>query len=300
MRVGFIGLGAMGLPMAQSILKAGFPLWVYNRTKEKAAPLLGKGVKWAASPAELAAECDILVSMIANDAALKEIVEGPSGILSSSKKPAIHISMSTVSPDLIDSLEKRHNEEKVTFLAAPVTGRPDRAEQGALWIFLAGDPQAKKTATPVLEAMSVKIFDLGNHPRQASLFKLCNNFMILSFIESFSEAATMLEKAGISTEKAAEIWGNSLFDCLALHIYAPILSSKNFEKGGFALNLGLKDMRLLQACADHSQVPMPFLSAIHEKLLMSMNLGREKFDWSAIALVTSEQAGITDLEPVKK
>ena len=143
-RVGFIGLGQMGLGMAANILKAGFPLWVYNRTKEKAAPLLEQGGKWAASPSELAASCDVLVSMVANDAALSEIVEGPSGIMHSSKKPSIHISMSTVSPELSASLEKKHQKEGIAFLAAPVTGRPERAKAGTLWIFLAGDAKAKK------------------------------------------------------------------------------------------------------------------------------------------------------------
>lgn len=292
MRVGFIGLGHMGLPMAQNTLKAGFLLWVTNRTKEKAAPVLEQGGKWAESPAELAAQCDILVSMIANDDALNEIVGGPSGIMSSSKKPAIHISMSTVSPALSASMEKKHQENGIIFLAAPVTGRPERAKAGSLWIFLAGDPTAKKTATPVLEAMSCKIFDLGERPEQASLFKLCNNFMILSLIEAFSEAATLLEKGGIPTEKAAEVWGGSIFDAPIFHSYTPMLCKRNFADGGFALNLGLKDIRLLQACVDQAQMPMPFLSDLYEKLLVSMNLGRGNFDWSAIALLTRERAGL--------
>lgn len=291
-RVGFIGLGHMGLPMAQNILKKGFPLWVYNRTKEKATPLLEKGAKWAASAGDLAAQCDILVSMVANDDALNEIVDGPSGIIRSSKKPSIHISMSTVSPDLSASLEKKHQEKGIAFLAAPVTGRPDRAKEGTLFIFLAGEAKAKKTATAVLQTMSSKIFDLGDRPSQASLFKLCNNFMILGLIETFAEAASVLEKNGISTEKAAEIWGSSLFDAPAFHSYTPMICKRNFAEGGFALNLGLKDMRLLQTCADKSQVPMPLLSDLHEKLLVSMNLGRGKFDWSAIALLTRELAGL--------
>jgi 3-hydroxyisobutyrate dehydrogenase-like beta-hydroxyacid dehydrogenase len=291
-RVGFIGLGYMGLPMAQNILKAGFPVWTYNRTQTKAAPLLEQGGKWAASAAELAGLCDVVISMVSNDEALNAIVDGASGLLRSSKKPSIHISMSTVSPDLGSALEKRHQEEGMAFLAAPVTGRPERAKEGTLWIFLSGDPKAKNTVTPILEAMSSKIFDLGEYPAQALIFKLCNNFMILSLIETFSEAAAMLEKSGISTERAAEIWGSSTFDAPAFHSYIPMLCKRNFADGGFALNLGLKDMRLLQACADRAQVPMPILDDLHEKLLASMNLGREKFDWSAIALLSRELAGL--------
>jgi 3-hydroxyisobutyrate dehydrogenase-like beta-hydroxyacid dehydrogenase len=291
-KVGFIGLGHMGLPMAENVLKAGFPLWVYNRTKGKAAPLLEKGARWAATPSELAQLCDVVITMVANDYALNEIVHGPSGILSSAKKPSIHISMSTVSPDLVTDLEKKHQEKGVAFLAAPVSGRPERAKEGTLWIFLAGDPKAKKSASPILETMSTKIFDLGDHSAQALLFKLCSNFMIISLIEAFSEAVSMLEKGGISATAAAEIWGSSLFDAPAFHSYTPMICKRNFADGGFALNLGLKDMRLLQDCADKAQVPMPFLSDVHQKMLTCMNLGRAEFDWSVIALLTRDLAGL--------
>lgn len=291
-RVGFIGLGQMGLPMAENILKKKFPLSVYNRTKEKATSLLEQGAFWATSPAELASQCDILISMVANDGALDEIVRGKSGILHSCKKSLVHVSMSTVSPSLSASLEKEHQEKNISFLAAPVSGRPERAKTGSLWIFLAGNAQAKKIATPVLETMSQQIYDLGENTSHASLFKLCNNFMLLGLIETFSEAATMLDKNGFPPEKAAEIWGSSLFDSIAFHTYAPLICKRNFENGNFALNLGLKDMRLLQACADQSQVSMSLLSNLHEKLLASMNKGRENFDWSAITLVTRELAGL--------
>lgn len=291
-RVGFIGLGQMGLPMAVNILKKEGSLCVYNRTKEKAKTIIEKGAHWVDSPQHLAEESEIVVTMVANDEALKEIVEGEFGILNCSNKPKIHISMSTVSPHLVTNLEKKHQEKGIGFLAAPVSGRPERAQQGALWIFLSGRESEKKEAIPILELMSVKIFDLGTNPSQAALFKLCNNFMILSFIESFTEAAALLEKGGISIEKAGEIWGSSLFDSPVLHSYMPMLSKGNFADGGFALDLGLKDMRLLHECADKANVPMPFLGDLHEKLLASMNAGRERYDWSAIAMLTRELAGL--------
>lgn len=297
-KIGFIGLGQMGLPMAQNVLKAGFPLWVYNRTKDKAQSLLEKGARLASSPKELAAACDIIITMVSNDDVLKTIIEEEHGVVHGAKKELIHISMSTVSPMLIESMEKGHKERGFTLLTATVSGRPERAQAGSLWIFLSGDSAAKKTVQPLLATMGCTIYDLGEKPSQAAIFKLCSNFMILSLIESLSEAMTMLEKNGIPPEKASEIWGSSLFDAPIFHSYSPILCKRNFNPGGFLLELGLKDMRLLRDCADKDQVPMPVLSELHEKLIASMNLGRAKYDWSAIALLTRELAGL-DSPPVK-
>lgn len=289
LRVGFIGLGNMGLPMAHNILKAGFSLLFFNRSKGKGESLIASGAKETSSLSELASSCDIIVSMVSNDAALKEVVKE---MFQASKLPAVHISMSTVSPETSDMMEAGHKEKGMLYVAAPVSGRPERAKEGKLWIFLAGESHAKEKVTPILASMSTRVFDLGERPRQASLFKLCNNFMILSLVESFSEALAIFEKNGISAQTASEIWGNSLFDSPVFHSYTPMLCKRNFADGGFALELGLKDMRLLRACADLAQVPMPFLSTLHSKLLTCMNLRREKFDWSAIALVTFEEAGL--------
>jgi 3-hydroxyisobutyrate dehydrogenase-like beta-hydroxyacid dehydrogenase len=282
----------MGLPMAQQIRRAGFPLVVYNRTKEKATPLLEEGATWASSPQVVAEVSDIVISMVADDAALQEVVGGEKGILQANQLPSIHISMSTVSPSLIEHLTKEHSRKGITLLAAPVSGRPERAQQGRLWIFLSGEPEAKRVAAPLLATMSEKVFDLGDTPTRAALFKLSNNFMILSLIEMFAEAGAMLEKKGISMQTAAEIWGSSLFDAPIFHTYAPLICKQDFSGGGFTLALGLKDMRLLHHSADQEKVPMPFLNHLHDQLLTSMNLGREELDWSAISLLAKERAGL--------
>ncbi len=233
--VGFIGLGSMGFPMAENILKKGFSLCIYNRTKEKALPLLSQVLKWTPSPSEMAAGCNIVVSMVANDEALRDIVDGEKGLLRSSEKPSIHISMSTVSPRLSAELEEKHSAQGVIFLSAPVTGRPERAREGALWIFLAGNSDGKKKAAPVLEAMSCKIFDLGEHPSQASLFKLCNNFMILSFIESLSEAGALLEKEAFLFKKQRKCGGNPFFTLRFFIPMLPLWTSVIMKKGDLLL-----------------------------------------------------------------
>lgn len=292
MKVGFAGLGAMGFLMAENILKKGFPLQVYNRTKQKAQPLLEKGAMWAETPRTLAKECDVIITMVSDDEALKTIVYGDKGILAEKKKGLIHVSMSTVSPAIIQTLEKEHQDAGGALVTATVTGLPERAKAGTLWIFCSGDPKSKEKVKPVLEAMGSKIIDFGTSAKQASVFKLCNNFMILSLIESLSEALVLLEKNGISNEKAVEAWTIANFDSPIFRTYGEVLSKKLFHPARFALELGFKDMRLLEAFAEQSDMPMPLLDLLHEKLVACVAQGRNDYDWSVIALLTRERAGL--------
>jgi 3-hydroxyisobutyrate dehydrogenase-like beta-hydroxyacid dehydrogenase len=292
MTIGFIGMGYMGLPMAHNILKKGFPLAVYNRTKQKAESLLEKGAKWVSSPRELAQMADIIVTMVSDDNVLKSITLGNDGLSYEAKKGFIHISMSTVSPSIIEMLEKDHKQRGGTLLSAPVSGRPERAKEGTLWIFLAGDQKAKQIATPVLESMSTKIYDLGTEAKNANVFKLASNFMILSFIESFSEALSILEKSGISREKAAEIWGTSFYDAPMFHSYSPHIVHKKYPEGGFMLDLAKKDMSLLKSYIDQNLLPMPVLDLIEEKQISAQAMGKGKLDCSVIDMVTRKLAGL--------
>jgi len=290
--VGFIGMGYMGLPMAQNILKKGFPLIVYNRTKQKAEPLLEKGAKWASSPRELASAADIVVTMVSDDNVLRSITLGNDGLAYEAKQGFIHVSMSTVSPSIIESLEKDHKQRGAALISAPVSGRPERAQEGTLWIFLSGNEKAKQIATPVLEAMSSKIYDLGNEAKNASIFKLVSNFMILSFIETFSEALSALEKSGIPREKAAEIWGSSFYNAPIFQSYSPNIVHKKYPEGGFMLDLAKKDMSLLRSYIEQNLLPMPFLDLIEEKQTSAQAMGKGKFDCSIIDMVTRKLAGL--------
>lgn len=287
--VGFIGLGFMGFPMAENILRKGFSLTIYNRTKEKAEPLLAKGALWAGSPAELAEKTDIVITMVSNDEALRQIVLGPKGLLESRHKGKIHLSMSTVSPLLVRELENKYRENGGALLSAPVSGRPERAKEGTLWIFLSGEDKAKLAASSVLKAMSCKIFDFGQEAEKASIFKLCGNFMILSFIETLSEALSVLEKSGMSRTQAIEVWGESFYDAPIFHSYGNILAKGIFKEGGFSLDLASKDMGLLKAFADSQQVSLPILLSVEEKQKAAIAMGHGGVDCTVIDLVTRKQ-----------
>jgi 3-hydroxyisobutyrate dehydrogenase-like beta-hydroxyacid dehydrogenase len=290
--IGFIGMGYMGLPMAQNILKKGFPLIVYNRTKQKAESLLENGAKWASSPREVARLTDIVITMISDDDVLKNITLGNEGLACETRDGFIHISMSTVSPSIIEILEKDHNQRGAVLLSAPVSGRPSRAQEGTLWIFLSGNEKAKVIATPVLETMSCKIYDLGKEAKNANVFKLVSNFMILSFIEAFSEALSVLEKSDISREKAAEIWGTSFYNSPIFHSYSLPLVEKKYPEGGFMLDLARKDMLLLRNYLEQNGLPMPFLDLIEEKQVSAQALGKGQQDCTVIDMVTRKLAGL--------
>lgn len=281
--VGFIGLGNMGLPMAQNLLKAGIPLYVYNRNKDKASLLVKEGAKLVDTPCDILKDSRVVISMLANDEALDTIVNGANGLAARLQTGAVHISMSTVSPSIVKKMKEEHLTKGAIFLSAPVTGRPDAAAAGKLWIFLAGEKNAKTQVRPLLEVLSQEIFDLGEEAEHANIFKLINNFMITSAMEALGEAFAFGEKNGLSPKLVGEILTESQFACPVYKIYAPILAKQMFDPAAFALELGFKDIKLLKEQADQLSVTMPFLHYLHNEMKSCMDRGLEKKDWSIFA-----------------
>ena len=174
--IGFIGLGAMGGPMARRLLETGHPLRVWNRSAGKMEALLGLGAAAATtSPAE-AARGGIVITMLADDQALEAVTLGDAGILAGLGENGLHVSMSTIAPATARRLAEAHAERGVAYLAAPVFGRPDVAAAGKLWVLASGTDAAKERARPLLEAMGQKVFDFGDDPGAANVVKLAGNF----------------------------------------------------------------------------------------------------------------------------
>src|SRR6266851_580443 len=161
--VGFIGLGGMGLPMATNLLKAGFDLRVYNRTADKARPLLEQGAILARSPAEAAAPGCIVVTMGSDDRAVEEVTLGPGGLLDR-LGDGVHVSMSTIAPRTARRLADLHRERGSRYVASPVFGKPEVAAQAKLWIVTSGDAAARARVRPLQEAISQRVFDFGDEP----------------------------------------------------------------------------------------------------------------------------------------
>lgn len=202
--VAILGLGTMGVGMAANLLKAGFSLTVYNRTPEKAQALIDDGARFASTPAEAARNASIVMSMLADDAASREVWMGQSGVLAAVKEGTILIESSTVSPAWIAELANAAAQRGAKLLDAPVTGSRMQAASGQLTFLVGGDDATVEAATPLLKAMSKEIIHLGPIGSGARM-KLINNFLCGVQIASLAEGLTWIERSGLDVEKALAV-----------------------------------------------------------------------------------------------
>ena len=192
MKVGFIGLGQMGRAIAANLLGAGHELTVWNRSADKAADLVAAGARLAATPAD-AAQGDVVMTMLADDAAVEAVVHGTDGILAA---PALHVSHSTISVALAERLATDH-AARAGFVSAPVFGRPPAAQAAKLFVVAAGEAHAVDRCLPLFEAIAQRVFRVGPSPAAANLVKLGGNFMIMAAVEAMAEAMTLVEAGGV-------------------------------------------------------------------------------------------------------
>ena len=291
--IGFIGLGAMGAPMASSLIDAGYVLRVYNRTGAKAEPLLAMGAARAQNPGDAAKAGGIAITMVADDAALQEVTLGSQGLAERLGHGGLHLSMSTVAPGTSRRLAEEHAKRGGAYVAAPVFGRPDAAKAKKLWILQSGPAQAKSAARPLLEAMGQAIFDFGEDPGAANVAKLVGNFLIAANLEAMSEAFAMAEKQGVERSAVADLLAKTLFACPIYQGYGHAIAEKRFTPVGFRMPLGLKDVDLALKTAAEVTVPLPIGSLVRDRFLASLAKGRADMDWSAIALSVLEDAGLS-------
>jgi 3-hydroxyisobutyrate dehydrogenase-like beta-hydroxyacid dehydrogenase len=248
MKIGFLGLGKMGTPMAMHLLAAGHELRVWNRTEGKTEPLLREGAIAAATPAEDELGADAVITMLFDDAANEEVLFGANGLMDALSPGALHISCSTISVALSERLTKEHARRGHDFVAAPVFGRPNVAEAGHLWIVVAGADNAVAKARPLLEPLSRGITVVGKEPRQAHAVKLGGNFLISAMIHSLGEAFAYAEGQGIDPEVFIETVNSALFQSPFYAAYSKVMLHPP-EQPGATIELGQKDLRLLREAA---------------------------------------------------
>lgn len=291
MDIGFVGLGKMGRGMARNLIQAGHAVTVWNRTASRADDLQKLGAHVAASPAE-AARAGIIVTMLADDAALESVVFGENGILKALPAGGLHISASTISVALSSRLTAAHSAAHQSYVAAPVFGRPEAAAAKKLFVVAAGAAADLARSQPIFEVIAQRTFVVGNEPHAANTIKLLGNFLIAATIESFGEAFALARKSGIAPEKFLEVLTGTVFTAPIHQGYGGIIAREAYEPAGFAAALGLKDVRLVLQAADTAGVPLPIASLVRDRFLSAVGHGHAEKDWSVIAKLAAEDAGL--------
>jgi 3-hydroxyisobutyrate dehydrogenase-like beta-hydroxyacid dehydrogenase len=291
-KIGFIGLGMLGTPMAINLIKNGCELSVYNRSPEKNAPLADLGAEIVTQPWKVAQPGGVVMSCVSDDEALNAVVGNDDELARRLGDGGIHVSMSTILPETARRLADRQGQFGGHYVAAPVMGRPDAVAAGKQSYFIAGDPSAKARLRPLLEAISLKVFDFGENPDAANTAKLAANFMIASAIETMAEAFAFTAKNGADPTKLLEAAGSTFLACPVYQNYGRQILEKTYTEPLFKLALGLKDVKLISQTATKSQTPMRFARVLEDRFLAAMAAGHEGYDWTGIAAEVNREAGL--------
>ena len=292
MKVGFIGLGNMGSGMARNLIKAGHTVTVYNRTRSRAEELRGVGATVAETPGQAASGAEAVITMLADDRALEDVVFGAGKMLDTLPAGAVHIGMSTISVALSRGLTIAHHDNKQHYVAAPVFGRPEAAAAAKLFVVAAGVAQQVGRCQALFDAMGQKTFIAGEEPAMANVVKLAGNFLLTTIIEGLAEAFAFARKSHVDAAQLLEILTGSLFPVPVYKNYGAMIAAEKFEPAGFKLRLGAKDNRLVLAAAEEAAVPMPMASLVRDHFLAAMAQGMADADWAAIARIVYKNAGL--------
>jgi 3-hydroxyisobutyrate dehydrogenase-like beta-hydroxyacid dehydrogenase len=278
-KIGFIGLGNMGLQMAKNLIDAGYHLQVYNRTASKIDGLDAEHITKCSSPADAADGVPVVISMLSDDEILTENTTGENGILKTLPKGAVHISMSTVSPETSEHLASLHADAGSTLIVATVFGRPEAAAAKKLWVCTSGDKTSIETVRPILEQLGQGIKDFGEQVGNANVLKITGNFMIMASLEMMAEAFTMAEKSGLDRAQVADFFGSTIFNAPIFQNYGKLIANKQYEPVGFKAKLGYKDARLALKLSQKTEVPAPVCSVVNNRLLAVIAQGHSDHDW---------------------
>jgi 2-hydroxy-3-oxopropionate reductase len=279
-KIGFIGLGLMGKPMALNLVKAGFHVTVWNRTASHADELVAAGAKLAKSPREVASDADLLISIVSDPPALEEVLWGPDGAMQALRRGAIYMDSSTVSPDLARKIAAACTERGVRFLDAPVTGGDWGAKKGELLFMAGGDAATLTEAEPVLKVLGKKWFHLGENGAGQTI-KLAMNLILALQVDALAEALALVTAAGLQGEKLVEVMQSSMARSGVLDV-----KSQNLLKGeytpSFPLRLMHKDIRLALELAKQVSVDLPAAAAAYKTYSKVKDDAKEDLDYSAV------------------
>ena len=261
-KVGFIGTGIMGAPMARNLLKAGFAVTAYNRTKSKAEKLVADGATLADSVAAAAEGADVVITIVSDSPDVEEVYLGASGVCGAIGEGSLAIDMSTISPMVAQRVAAVVEDKGALFLDAPVSGGEGGAINGALSIMVGGPDNAVERARPLFEAMGKTIVHCG--PNGAGqVTKLCNQTVCVLNILAAAEAVTLAEKAGLDVDRMLEAVSAGAANSWMIQNLAPLMAKKDYRPG-FMIDLQQKDLRLVTEVAREHKVSLPGASLVHQ------------------------------------
>lgn len=293
-RLGFVGLGLMGQQMARRLLGAGYPLTVWNRTTEKATPLLEAGAKWAGGPARVAEAADVVFTSLTDAAACQEVVCGPGGILEGARKGLILVDTSSIAPDASRGLAERAKARGVTMLDTPVSGGPKVAGEGRLGIMVGGPRPAFDACEPILKHLGSLILYVGENGQGVTL-KLISNLVMGIAIHACAEAMVLASKAGIDPQLVMDITSipGTGPQTGAMLTRGPRIIQHNFFPPHFSTSNMFKDLTGALALADQVGVSLPAATAVRELLKAVKSRGDGHIDSSAVVTVLEAMAATT-------
>lgn len=284
MKIGFIGLGNLGTPIAQNLVESGHQLFVYNRTADKTKTLTDQGAAACATVKELAATCAVIVTIVSDDKALKSISEGVEGLIQNMQPGGVHISMSTILPLTAEQLSKQHTQNGSHYLAAPVFGRPEAARARKLNFVVSGGAVHRQQFEQLLkDAGGAGVWDFGEAVTAANTIKLCGNFMIASALEAIGESVSLAEKSNIDTQKMWSFFSQTIFNSPIYTNYGNIIVNRQFTPAAFNMQLGLKDINLVLSQAAQVQHKMPLANLMQQHMQQLIEIKGPDIDWSAVS-----------------
>jgi len=291
MKVGFIGLGIMGSRMAGNLLKKGHEIVLFNRTKEKAGPLIAQGASFLESPAKVAETVSVMITMLAEPVAVADVALGEYGFLDRLRKGALWIDCSTVDPSFSKKMADECRKRQVRFVDAPVAGSIIPAEQAQLLFFAGGDKEDVESAMPLFEAMGKAVFYIGGNGMGTAM-KMVNNILLAGAMASFSEAMVLGESLGISRDALFDTLLKSPVAAPFLALKRPLIESGTFEPQ-FPLKWMHKDLQLVSLSAYECGVALPDMHAVKETVALAVRSGLGEKDFSALYqyLKKSHQGG---------
>jgi len=288
-RIGFIGLGIMGKPMARNLIAAGYPLTVHSRSPEPVDELVAAGASRADGPAAVAAASDVTITMLPDTADVEQVLVGAGGVLEGAPAGSLVIDMSSIDPEPTRAMATAFTARDVAMLDAPVSGGERGAIDAALSIMAGGDDAAFARAVPILESLGKSVVHVG--PSGAGqVCKACNQLVVAATIEAVAEALLLAERSGVDAAKVRQALLGGFAGSKILEVHGQRMLDRTFDPG-FRIRLHRKDARIIEDAAAETGTPIPSFTAVTEQLQNAIDAGEGERDHSALYAELAREAG---------